>query len=163
MLWLFSSRGLLSYAHLILFAQVHSLPLLLNYFLKIIFFICFQLCCVFVAGWAFLQLRWVGATLWVCCVGFSLWWALSLWNTGSRAQGLQYLWHMVSVVVFGLSSCGTQAKLLWGMWDLPGPGIEPMSFAWQANYFPLSHFLFLLRHYLLCLLAFSFLHFTLLK
>ena len=27
----------------------------------------------------------------------------------------------------GLSSCGAQATLLCGMWDLPGPGIEPVS------------------------------------
>ena len=26
-----------------------------------------------------------------------------------------------------LSSCGTQAELLCGMWDLPGLGIEPVS------------------------------------
>ena len=26
-----------------------------------------------------------------------------------------------------LSSCGTRAYLLRGMWDLPGPGLEPMS------------------------------------
>ena len=26
----------------------------------------------------------------------------------------------------GLSSCGTQACLLQGMWDLPGPGIAPV-------------------------------------
>ena len=26
-----------------------------------------------------------------------------------------------------LSSCGTWAQLLCGMWDLPGPGLEPMS------------------------------------
>ena len=26
-----------------------------------------------------------------------------------------------------LSSCGTQAQLLHGMWDLPGPGLEPVS------------------------------------
>ena len=26
-----------------------------------------------------------------------------------------------------LSSCGTRASLLHGMWDLPGPGLEPMS------------------------------------
>ena len=29
----------------------------------------------------------------------------------------------------GFSSCGTQAQLLHGMWDLPGPGIEPVSLA----------------------------------
>ena len=28
-----------------------------------------------------------------------------------------------------LSSCGTRAEFLHGMWDLPGPGIEPMSSA----------------------------------
>ena len=26
-----------------------------------------------------------------------------------------------------LSSCGTRAYLLHGMWDLPGPGLEPVS------------------------------------
>ena len=26
----------------------------------------------------------------------------------------------------GVSSCGAQAQLLCGMWDLPGPGIEPV-------------------------------------
>ena len=26
-----------------------------------------------------------------------------------------------------LSSCGTRASLLCGMWDLPGPGLEPVS------------------------------------
>ena len=32
-----------------------------------------------------------------------------------------------------LSSCGTQAELLCGMWDLPGLGIEPVSLCWQAD------------------------------
>ena len=26
-----------------------------------------------------------------------------------------------------LSNCGSRAQLLRGMWDLPGPGLEPMS------------------------------------
>ena len=26
-----------------------------------------------------------------------------------------------------LSNCGSQAQLLRGMWDLPGPGLEPLS------------------------------------
>ena len=47
------------------------------------------------------------------CVGFSLWWLLLLWSTGSRCAGF--------------SSCGTRAQLLCGMWDLPGPGLEPVS------------------------------------
>ena len=27
----------------------------------------------------------------------------------------------------GFGSCATQAQLPWSMWNLPGPGIEPMS------------------------------------
>ena len=40
------------------------------------------------------------------------------WNLGARAS---------VDAAHGLSSCGTRASLLPGMWDLPGPGIEPMS------------------------------------
>ena len=29
--------------------------------------------------------------------------------------------------VHGLSSCGTRAQLLHGMWNLPRPGLEPLS------------------------------------
>ena len=59
---------------------------------------------------------------------------------GLQARGLQQLWHAGSVIVArGLSNCGSQAperrlsscsaraQLLHGMWDLPGPGIEPVS------------------------------------
>ena len=58
-------------------------------------------------------------------------------STGSRhvgsvvvARGLQSTGSVV--VARGLqtrrfSSCGTRAQLLCGMWDLPGPGIKPMS------------------------------------
>ena len=31
------------------------------------------------------------------------------------------------VVAHMLSSCGARSQLLHGMWDLPGPGLEPMS------------------------------------
>ena len=49
------------------------------------------------------------------CGGFSC--------CGARALGKR-----ASVVVArGLSSCGTRASLLHGTWDLPGPGIEPVS------------------------------------
>ena len=34
-----------------------------------------------------------------------------------------------------LSSCGTWAQLLCGMWDLPGPGLEPMSPALASRFF----------------------------
>ena len=56
-----------------------------------------------------------------------------------QACGLQQLWHLGSVVVarglqstvsvvvvYGLSSCGARAQLLSSMWDLPGPGLEPV-------------------------------------
>ena len=79
-------------------------------FLKIfyLFFGCVWLC----AG--FLQLQRAGATL----------------HRGAWAShcGAQALGVRASVVVaHGLSSCGTWAQLLHGMWDLPGPGIKPMS------------------------------------
>ena len=68
----------------------------------------------------FLQLRRAGAAL-RCgvrashCGGFSC--------CGAQALGTR-----VSVVVArGLSSCGSRAQLLRGMWDLPGPGLKPMS------------------------------------
>ena len=47
------------------------------------------------------------------CVGFSLWWLLLLWSTGSERVGF--------------NGCGARALLLCGMWDLPGPGLEPVS------------------------------------
>ena len=34
----------------------------------------------------------------------------------------------------GLSSCGTQAWLLCSMWDLPGPGIEPICHALAGGF-----------------------------
>ena len=59
---------------------------------------------------------------------------------GTRALGLQYLWHMGLVVGFQalehrLNSCGSWAYLLHGMWDLPGSGIEPMSCALAGGFF----------------------------
>ena len=66
------------------------------------------------------------------CTGFSLRWFLLL---GAWALGA---WASV-VVAHGLSSCGSQAlerslsccgawaQLLCSTWDLPGPGIEPVS------------------------------------
>ena len=64
-----------------------------------------------------------------CCV-----WAFS--GCGSQASHCggfsccraQALGTQASVVVaHRLSSCGSRAQLLHGMWDLPGPGLEPVS------------------------------------
>ena len=46
-----------------------------------------------------------------------------LWLESSRAQA-QQLWHTGLVAP---RSCGTRAQLLRSMWDLPGPGLEPVS------------------------------------
>ena len=59
------------------------------------------------------------------CSGVSLQWLLLFWSTGSRLRsfsswGLQPLEHR-------FNGCGAWALLLWGMWDLPGPGIKLMS------------------------------------
>ena len=68
----------------------------------------------------FLQLQRVGATL-RCGAraspygGFS---CCAVWALGMRAS---------VVVAHELSSCGAWAQLLRGMWDLPGPGLKPMS------------------------------------
>ena len=69
------------------------------------------------------------------CGGFS---CCGAWALGTRAS---------VVVVCGLSSyglralecrlrsCGTRALLLHGMWDLPGPGIEPVSPTLAGGFF----------------------------
>ena len=63
------------------------------------------------------------SSLW--CAGFSLWWLLLLRSTGSRYAGFSSCgtWALEH----RLSSCGSWAYLLHGMWDLPGPGHEPVS------------------------------------
>ena len=38
-----------------------------------------------------------------------------------------------------LSSCGTQAYLPQGMWNLPEPGTEPVSPYWQVHSYVLDH------------------------
>ena len=79
------------------------------------------------------------------CTGFSLRWLLFLRSTGSRCMGFSSCgtWALehagfsscgTQVSSYGsqalecrLSSCGARAQLLRGMWDLPGPGIEPVA------------------------------------
>ena len=59
------------------------------------------------------------------CAGLSLRWLLLLRSTGSRHAGFSSCgsWALEC----RLSSCGPWALLLRGMWDLPGPGLEPVS------------------------------------
>ena len=67
------------------------------------------------------------------CLGFSLRWlpfaAEHRWALGARASVVvaRRLSSCGSQALeCRLSSCGTWAYLLCGMWDLPGPGLEPM-------------------------------------
>ena len=48
---------------------------------------------------------------------------------GFSCHGARALEHL------GFSSCGSWAQFLWRMWDLPGPGIEPMSPALAGGFF----------------------------
>ena len=96
--------------------------ILLNLF---ILFIYFWLRWVFVAarGLSLVAVSGAYSSLW--CAGFSLLWLLSLQSNGSRCLGFSNCgsWALER----RLSSCGTRAQLLHSMWDLPGPGFEPLS------------------------------------
>ena len=59
------------------------------------------------------------------CVGVSWWGLLLLWSTGSRRVGFSSCGSQA--LERRLSSCGAKASLLRSMWDLPGPGLEPVS------------------------------------
>ena len=112
--------------------QLLLLLLLLVSFLFIYKFIYFWLHWVFIAAHGLslvvvsrdYYLLWCVASY---CSGFSCCgtWALGAWASvvvapGFSSCGLWALEHRLSI-------CGTQAQLLHGMWDLPGPGLEPMS------------------------------------
>ena len=89
-------------------------------FINLFIFFYFWLCWVFIAVCELSLVAASGGYSSLRCTGFSLRWPLLFRSTGPRVQA--------SVVVTrGLSSCGTRAQLLCHMWDLPGPGIEPVS------------------------------------
>ena len=96
------------------------------FFLFVYFtYIYFWLRWVFVAvhGLSLVAVSGSCSSLW--CAGFSLQWLLLLQSTGS--------WHMgfsscgSRALEHRLSSYGAQAQLLRSMWDLPRPGLEPVS------------------------------------
>ena len=60
------------------------------------------------------------------CAGLSLLRPLLLRSTSSRRTGR-------------LSSCGSRAQMLHGMWDLPRPGLEPASPALAGRFSTLRH------------------------
>ena len=91
----------------------------LSRFLKLIYFY-FWLCWVFVSVRGLSPVAASGGHPSLRCAGLSLSRPFLLRSTGSRRAGSV-------VVAHGLSSCGSRAQLLHGMWDLPRPGLEPVS------------------------------------
>ena len=82
-------------------------------FFKINLFIYFWLHWVFIAAHGLSLVVLSGGYSLLPFEGFSWRWLLLLQSKGSRRAGF--------------SSCGTRAWLLRGMWDLPGPGLKPVS------------------------------------
>ena len=95
-----------------LFLYCHPIYIYIYIFFFFFFFF-FWLCWIFVAAHGLSVVALSEGYSSLRCAGFSLQWLLLLRSTGFRRVGF--------------SSCGTRAQLLRGMWDLPGPGIEPMS------------------------------------
>ena len=110
----------------------------------------FWLCWVFIAAWAFLQLRQAGATLQLCqvgatlqlrCVDFLMWWLLLLQSMGCREHGLQQLQHVDSVVVASGPQCtgsivmaqGLSCSTAFGIF--PGQGSNWCLLHWQVDLF----------------------------
>ena len=112
-------------------------------FLRLIFLVC-SLLFFFIFSYLFFWLRWVfiaacGLSLVAARrdhsslrMGFSLPWFLLLRSTGSRRVGFSSCGSRA--LEHRLSSCGTWAQLLCGMWDLPGPGLEAVSLALAARF-----------------------------
>ena len=69
-----------------------------------------------------------------CC---GAWVLLAAVGSPGAEHGLQGA--QASAVVRGLSSCGTQASLLHGMWNFLGQGSNPCLLHWQADSLLLSH------------------------
>ena len=127
--------------------QIWVSNLSLFLFFEIFFFLIYScLRWVFVAACGLSPVVASGGYSSLRCVGFSLQWLLLLQSMGSpgtrasvvAARGLSSCdaWALGSVgfnscgsraLERRLSSCGTRAYLLRSMWDLPGPGIKPVS------------------------------------
>ena len=125
----------LSYMAFIMLRYSPSIPNLLRvltYFYLFIYLFIFGCFGSSLLPVGFLQLWRAGATLHCSvrashCGGFS---CCRAWASGAQASvvvacGLSRCGSWV--VEHRLSSCGAWAQLLRGMWDLPGPRLEPMS------------------------------------
>ena len=94
-------------------------------FFKNLFYFYFWLCWVFVALRGLSLVAESGDYSSLRCAGFSLRWLLLLRSTGSQCTGFSSCGSRA--LEHRPTSCGTRAQLLCGMWDLPGPGLEPVS------------------------------------
>ena len=94
-------------------------------YLFIYLFIYFWLHWVFAAAHGLSPVAASGGHPSLRCAGPSLCWLLLLQSMGSRRVGFSSCgsWALER----RLSTCGARALLLRGMWDLPGPGLEPVS------------------------------------
>ena len=92
-----------------------------HFFFINLFILCiyFWLCWVFVAAHRL--------SLVVVSGGYSSFWCMGSRCSGFSSCGLQAL-------ECRLSSCGSRASLLRSMWDLPRPGIEPVSPAFTGRF-----------------------------
>ena len=95
------------------------------FFFNLILFIYFWLHWVFVAVRRLSLVVASGGYSSLPCAGFSLQWLRLLRSTGSRCAGFSSCGSRA--LECRLSSCGPRAWLLCGTWDLPGPGLEPVS------------------------------------
>ena len=100
---------------------------------QVLLFIYFWLCWVFVAVHGLSLVVAKGGYSLLRCTAFSLRWLLLLRSMGSRCTGFSSCGMLA--LERRLSSCGAQAQLLRSMWDLPGPGLEPMSPALAGGFF----------------------------
>ena len=102
-------------------SQILVLALLLSFFLLLLFFLMwmhFYLFIYFWLCWVFVSVR--GLSLVVASRGHS----------SSQCAGLSLSRPLVAehrLQTCRLSSCGSRAQLLRGIWDLPRPGLEPVS------------------------------------
>ena len=94
-------------------------------FFYVVYFFFFRLHWVFVAacGLSLVAASRGYSLLW--CAGFSLQWLFLLQRMGSRHAGFSSCG--LRALERRLCSCGSWASLLRSMWDLPRPGIKPMS------------------------------------
>ena len=139
--WIFLTQG--SYlvfnwrVTILLFYSVLKIRLS-SFFLWIVLF---WLCWISVAEWLSPSCR-ERELLYLRCSGFSLQWLLLLQSRalGRGAEASVAVAHGLNgwgsgALEHRVSSWGAQASLLCGMWELPGPGIEPVSPALAGRFF----------------------------